>query len=175
VNPFAGPRRYPTRQLTHGPATEKRDPATDVVRRHFHPIPLRRGRSPTEPARALRSLTPGIVEKTLAALAQGEVMELPRRGPLVVRLLLSVQEVIGGSGLQESQTARLYERLADYLSSSEQTADLPRWKEHPDCSLYRVALAGTNRAHVFTFLVLPMIDQGLVTVLACEHETLRTP
>jgi hypothetical protein len=103
------------------------------------------------------------------------VKELPRRGPLAVRLLLSVQEVIGGSGLQESQTARLYERLADYLSSPERTADLPRWKEKLDCSLYRVALAGVNRAHVFTFLVLPTIEQGLVTVLACEHATFRTP
>jgi hypothetical protein len=93
------------------------------------------------------------------------------RGPdgrPALRIAPAVQEVVQQSKLSPEAIRRVYGRLAVALSAPETVASLPRWREHADGLLHQILLGEGNGIHVFTFVLVPDPEQGMI-VAGCEH------
>jgi hypothetical protein len=167
-----GPKRFPADRQIAGPIV-KRKPPQKAPQGSGSEVPLRRPDRPAEPAGLFWGVTPAAVEQALAAVAQGDGTDLPTRGSLRIRLASTVREVIQKSRLDPGGLEFLERDLAAVLGSPEAVAALAPWRERPDFKIYQTAFRRPDAGYVFTFVVVPRQDEGMIVVAACEYQRIR--
>jgi hypothetical protein len=171
MSPLKGPHRRESNRLATARALPLARPqlSAEALRRYLASVPLRRPANPAAPRSPTQTITTAEVEQAVAAMTRGEGMNLtPEEDKLALRIAPVSQAVLQQSRLSPQEIQRLFAGLRHTLIAPEKAASLPRWRERADAFLHQVILGTPNGTHVFTFVLVPRPEQGVI-VAACEH------